>query len=182
MLRIAAGSVCACTFVVLAYVLILARRRLPTPLIQRNSFPLGSVKGLGYMLAWFVVIGMLFGGIETNRIAASEATAVGTLLSMQQCGKQFLAHHPTAQRSDFVRFIQQNCSTVPLVYGEKKGYNFAVFPSQDARSQLTYTISATPIEYGSACSGFRSFLIEQDGTLRYTAANRAATTDDPALQ
>jgi type IV pilus assembly protein PilA len=116
-----------------------------------------------------------------SKIAANEASAVGTLRTINTASVSFSTTYgnyppaltdlgpstsPTSTAADLV--------DAPVASGSKSGYNFT-YASSGTYQQ--YSIVANPITVG--VTGQRYFFTDQTGVIRYNLTTTAASTDQP---
>jgi prepilin-type N-terminal cleavage/methylation domain-containing protein len=125
-----------------------------------------------------------------SRMAANEASAVGSLRTINTAEVTFSTTYPsigfaglgalggtapcTTATSTAACLIDDVLSNV----GIKSGYTFAVSAGSGAPA-VTYTSLAKPVSVGQ--SGQRSFCSDQSGVIRYNGAGGACANSDPAL-
>ena len=116
-----------------------------------------------------------------SKIAANEASAVGTLRTINTASVSFSTTYgnypplltdlgpstsPTSTAADLV--------DQPVASGSKSGYNFTYSAST---SYQQYSITANPITVG--VTGQRYFFTDQTGVIRYNLTAVASSTDTP---
>jgi type IV pilus assembly protein PilA len=126
-----------------------------------------------------------------SRMAANEASAVGSLRTINTAEVTFSTTYPsigfasltalggaapcTTATSTGACLIDDVLSTV----GTKSGYIFTITNLTGAPVIVTYTSTALPSVVGQ--SGQRGFCSDQSGVIRYNATGTACTTSDSAL-
>ena len=126
-----------------------------------------------------------------SRVAANEASAVGSLRTINTAEVTFSTTYPsvgfatldalgstgacTTATSTSACLIDTVLSTTK----QKSGYNFTVTNLTGAPVVVTYTATALPVVLGQ--SGQRGFCTDQSGVIRYNAAGTCAVATDPAL-
>jgi prepilin-type N-terminal cleavage/methylation domain-containing protein len=109
------------------------------------------------------------------RLDANEAAAEAALRTINTSAQSYRAMNPT-----FPASLGPLASAVPpyidavLGAGAKSGYNFLITGNTN-----TFTATARPQGYG--VSGKRSFYVDENGVIRYTAEDREPTSADPPI-
>jgi len=129
-----------------------------------------------------------------SRMAANEASAVGSLRTINTAEVTFSTTYPsvgfaalgalggspatcattTGATSTGACLIDNVLATAAV----KSGYNFTITNLTGAPVVVTYTATALPTVVGQ--SGQRGFCTDQSGVIRYNAAGTCAVTTDPA--
>jgi type IV pilus assembly protein PilA len=129
-----------------------------------------------------------------SRIAANEASAVGSVRTINTAEVTYAATYPNTGFSKDLISLSANGQPATadsthagliddvLGAGKKSGYSFTAVGVLDGGSGLytTYTVTADPITGGT--TGQRSFFSDQSGVIRYNAAGGGANTTNPPLQ
>ena len=126
-----------------------------------------------------------------SRMAANEASAVGSLRTINTAEVTFSTTYPsigfatlaalggaapcTTATSTSACLIDDVLST----QGVKSGYNFAITNLTGAPVIVTYSSTAVPTVVGQ--SGPRGFFSDQSGVIRYDPTGAAPTASSPAL-
>ena len=126
-----------------------------------------------------------------SRMAANEASAVGSLRTINTAEVTYATSYPTEGFAVNLGALggAAPCTTAVLaaaclidevlsVSGKKSGYTFAA-PGSGALPRVAYTATAVPSLVGS--SGQRGFFSDQSGVIRYTLDGSVPTTSSPAL-
>jgi type IV pilus assembly protein PilA len=129
-----------------------------------------------------------------SRMAANEASAVGSVRSINTAEVTFSATYPNVGFATALSALTGSAATCAtatgatstnaclldsvLGSGTKSGYNFALGAGTGSGTpQPTYVINANPVVRGQ--TGQRSFFSDQSGVIRYNGAAAAAVTDSP---
>lgn len=122
-----------------------------------------------------------------SKIAANEASAVGTLRTLNTEFVTYAAVYsigfpaslanlgpstsPSSTAADLVDVV--------LVSGSKAGYTFTYTPGAASSTGVinSYTVTATPITIGS--SGQRGFFTDQSMVIRWNSSGTATASDSP---
>ena len=143
----------------------------------------GSLRLLGYFLLWGVILAVTLPEVMRSPIAADEASAVGAVRTLHECAEIARSRGLSGFSYNLRTLQEEGCLPKSLAEGQSSGYRFSVGPRTDRAGKfIGYSISARPLEYGSNCSGVRSFYANEDGFIRFTAEDRPATEEDPVLQ
>ena len=126
-----------------------------------------------------------------SRMAANEASAVGSLRTINTAEVTFSTTYPsigfgaltalggaapcTTATSVAACLIDSTLSTTQV----KSGYNFAIGNLTGAPVVVTYSSTAVPTVVGQ--SGQRGFFSDQSGVIRYDPTGAAPTASSPAL-
>jgi type IV pilus assembly protein PilA len=126
-----------------------------------------------------------------SRMAANEASAVGSLRTIDTAEMTYSTTYPSIGYADLPSLggaapctsatstssclIDDVLSTV----GTKSGYGFAITNLTGAPVIVTYTSTALPSVVGQ--SGQRAFCSDQSGVIRYNATGTGCANNDPAL-
>ncbi len=129
-----------------------------------------------------------------SRMAANEASAVGSLRTIDTAEMTFTTTYPDVGYANLANLggAATSCATptgatsttacliddVLATTAVKSGYNFAAAATGGAPS-VAYTSTALPTVVGQ--SGQRAFCSDQSGVIRYNAAGTACVNTDPAL-
>jgi len=129
-----------------------------------------------------------------SRMAANEASAVGSLRTIDTAEMTFTTTYPDVGYANLANLggAATSCarptgatSTTACLIDDvlattavKSGYNFAAAATGGAPS-VAYTSTALPTVVGQ--SGQRAFCSDQSGVIRYNAAGTACVNTDPAL-
>jgi type II secretory pathway pseudopilin PulG len=129
-----------------------------------------------------------------SRMAANEASAVGSLRTIDTAEMTFTTTYPDVGYANLANLggAATSCATptgatsttacliddVLATTAVKSGYNFAAAATGGAPS-VAYTSTALPTVVGQ--SGQRAFCSDQSGVIRYNAAGTACANTDPAL-
>ncbi len=125
-----------------------------------------------------------------SRMAANEASAVGSVRTINTSQVTFAATYPD---TGFAAAIGSLGGANPctasvtnaclldqvLAAGTKSGYTFAI-GGTTGTPIVTYTVNANPVVIGQ--TGQRAFFSDQSGVIRYQASGAAAAVTDPPLQ
>jgi len=126
-----------------------------------------------------------------SKMAANEASAVGSLRSINTAEVTYSSTYPTQGFGTLAQLSYgglANCGgTVAaacliddvLAAGSKSGFNFAA-SNLTGVPVSTYSVNANAITIGS--SGNRSFFTDQTGVIHVKAGANGAVATDPALQ
>ncbi len=129
-----------------------------------------------------------------SRMAANEASAVGSLRTIDTAEMTFTTTYPDVGYANLANLggAATSCATptgatsttacliddVLATTAVKSGYNFTAAATGGAPS-VAYTSTALPTVVGQ--SGQRAFCSDQSGVIRYNAAGTACANTDPAL-
>jgi type IV pilus assembly protein PilA len=127
-----------------------------------------------------------------SRMAANEASAVGSVRSINTAQVTFAATYPSVGFATPLSALTGAAATCAgtngatstnaclidsvLGSGTKSGYNFAV-GGTSGNPIVTYTVSADPVVRGQ--TGQRSFFSDQSGVIRYNPAAISTVADNP---
>ena len=171
----------------------------------------GLVLGyLGVVIIPFILIvaAVAIPNLLRARMAANEASAVGSLRTIDVAAVQYASGYENGYPSSFQVFgygetIVGNCNHAGLIDrrlagGQHSGYIFTYTPQfpNDAAGPVVspkaaakgctsggasgYTVTADPLQPGT--SGVRSFFTDQTGVIRFSSNGESATADSPPLQ
>ena len=127
-----------------------------------------------------------------SRMAANEASAVGSVRSINTAQVTFASTYPSVGFASLLSDLtgtSATCATTTgatstnsclldavLGSGTKSGYTFTV-GGTTGTPIVTYTVNANPVVMGQ--TGQRSFFSDQSGVIRYNPAAAASITDSP---
>ena len=125
-----------------------------------------------------------------SKMAANEASAVGSLRSINTAEVTYSSTYPATGFGTLVQLSYQGaaCSGSAaaacliddtLAAGTKSGYTF-VLGNLGAAPSVTYNVTADALVINS--SGNRGFFTDQTGVIHVKAGANGATAADPALQ
>jgi type IV pilus assembly protein PilA len=171
----------------------------------------GLVLGyLGIVIIPFIMIvaAIAIPNLLRARMAANEASAVGSLRTIDVAAVQYASGYENGFPSSFAVFgygesIVGNCNHAGLIdrtlaSGQKSGYIFTYTPQfpNDASGPVVspkaaakgctsggasgFTVTADPVQRGT--TGTRSFYTDQTGVIRAASTGESATADSPPLQ
>jgi type IV pilus assembly protein PilA len=129
-----------------------------------------------------------------SRIAANEASAVGSVRSINTAEVTYSSTYPDVGFTVTLAELggdAATCATTAtstasclvdsvLAGGTKSGYTFALAGGSGSVPEVTYTITGIPVTVGQ--SGQRAFYSDQSGVIRYKADGTAPDNTAPALQ
>jgi type IV pilus assembly protein PilA len=164
--------------------------------------------GLVFIPFILIIAAIAIPNILRAKIAANEASAVGSLRTIDIAAVQYASGYENGFPSNFEVFgygqgIAGNCNHAGLIdrrlaTGQKNGYTFTYTPQfpdgqsgpvvspQAAAKGCTsggasgFAVTADPIRRGS--TGQRSFFTDQTGVIRYSNDGESATADSPPLE
>jgi prepilin-type N-terminal cleavage/methylation domain-containing protein len=126
-----------------------------------------------------------------SRMAANEASAVGSLRTINTAEVTYATSYPTEGFAAALTNLGGAAPCGPATIataclidevlsatGTKSGYTFTA-PGVAPIPRVTYTATADPTAVGS--SGQRSFFTDQSGVIRYDTTGAPATAASPAL-
>jgi type IV pilus assembly protein PilA len=171
----------------------------------------GLVLGyLGIVIIPFILIvaAIAIPNLLRARMAANEASAVGSLRTINIAAVQYAAGYENGFPSSFEVFgrgerLVGDCNHAGLIdrwlaAGQKSGYIFTYTPQfpNDASGPVVspkaaakgctaggasgYTVTADPVQRNT--TGMRSFFTDQTGVIRFSRDGESATADSPPLQ
>jgi type IV pilus assembly protein PilA len=125
-----------------------------------------------------------------SRMAANEASAVGSIRTLNTSAVGYSATYPAAGYPASLAAMggANPCTALStngclidaiLAGGTKSGYTFK-WTGDGATPSVGYSITATPVSVGT--SGQRMFFSDQSGVIRYAASGAGATVASPPLQ
>lgn len=134
---------------------------------------LTAVPYLGILFVGAVVIPMLFGTVG----AANEAAAITSIRNIVTSQTTYASGEGDGSYAPDLTVLHE-AGWIDEMQGSDRsnGYLFATSPSSDGTS---FTVSGRPVRYGS--TGTRSFYADELGVIRWTVANRHATSEDDLL-
>jgi type IV pilus assembly protein PilA len=120
-----------------------------------------------------------------SRIAANEASAVGSIRTINTAEVTYASTYPTIGFADLSSLGGSGGSSTGaglidsvLAGGTKSGYVFAVTASGGTPATM-YSVTGDP---QNSQTGQRHFFSDQSGVIRFTTANATATVNDTPLQ
>jgi type IV pilus assembly protein PilA len=138
-----------------------------------------------------IIAAIAIPNLMRSRMAANEASAVGSLRTINTAEVTFATTYPAQGFSpDLASLGGLAPCTTALVTGacliddvlsmtaKKSGYSFTAVGT-GALPMVAYTATATPSIVGS--SGQRAFFTDASGVIRYQASGATAVAGDPAL-
>jgi type IV pilus assembly protein PilA len=125
-----------------------------------------------------------------SRMAANEASAVGSIRTINTSAVTFSTTYPNAGFPGTLAALggASPCTATStnaclldavLAGGTKSGYTF-VWTGDGNTPSVGYSITGTPVTVGT--TGQRMFFSDQSGVIRYAASGAGATAASPALQ
>jgi type IV pilus assembly protein PilA len=122
-----------------------------------------------------------------SRMAANEASAVGSLRTINTAEVTFSSTYPNVGFASLAALGGTACTAATsagaclldqvLALGTKSGYNFTAVAGAGAAPIVTYTANAAPVSPGQ--SGQRYFFTDQSGVIRYNQSAVATVADNP---
>jgi hypothetical protein len=149
--------------------LVLAYRAYPLRVPMSRTLLAGSVY---YLLA----TGFIWWGVssisDTSPLPYNESHAIGSLRTINTAAVTYsLSHEETGFPPDL--------AALGPVLTDKRGYVFEYQAENREGKIVHYSVTARPVKYGE--TGFRSFLTDDSGVIRFTGENRPATPNDPPV-
>jgi type IV pilus assembly protein PilA len=196
--------------IILGHISLSEIRRSAGRLAGRGLATTGLVLGyLGLMIFPIMIVAAIaIPNLLRSRMAANEASAVGSLRTIDVAAVQYASGYENGFPSTFEVFgygekIVGDCNHAGLIdrrlaSGQKSGYVFTYTPQfpNDASGPVVspkaaargctsggasgFTVAADPLQRGT--TGVRSFFTDQTGVIRYSANGESATADSPPLQ
>ncbi len=120
-----------------------------------------------------------------SRMAANEASAVGSLRTINTAGVTYASTYPNVGFTGLAALggaggLPTAAGLIDTVLsgGTKSGYTFTAVAA--GTGNTTYTTTGRPATFGT--TGQRSFFSDQSGVIRYNSADAAADVSSPPLQ
>jgi type IV pilus assembly protein PilA len=161
------------------------RRELNARLNRDKGFSL--IELLLVVAIILIISAIAIPGFLRSKIAANEASAVGTMRTMNTA---FISYSTTYGIGYPASLANVGPSTTPssaaadlidvvVASGTKSGYNFTYTPGPANSSGIinSYTLTATPVTLGT--SGQRGFFTDQSLVIRYNSSGTATSSDLP---
>jgi prepilin-type N-terminal cleavage/methylation domain-containing protein len=130
-----------------------------------------------------------------SRIAANEASAVGSMRTINTSEVTYAATYPDigfsadlkslggastdTPSSTTAMLLDNTLALATTVDANKSGYYFA-YTQTAGKPSTAYTLDGRPVKFNS--TGLRSFFTDQSGVIRYETADKAATSASNPLQ
>lgn len=132
-----------------------------------------------YFLAVFLL--SMIPALDANPAARGEASAVGSIRTIQRCADEYRARHPKrAYPNGIDELTADGCVDEALASGRRGRYLFTYsLQRADGSSVQGFSVSAAP-EAGR-CPELRSFYGDSSGKITYTWERRTAAAHDPEL-
>src|SRR5882672_8466638 len=121
-----------------------------------------------------------------SRMAANEASAVGSIRSINTAAVTYSSTYPAAGYPQTLKQLQPAASASStssdlidqvLASGTKSGYKFSMSPIGTGTPLTGYSVGGDPVSPNT--SGTRGFFSDQSGVIRYFSAAGAASSDSP---
>jgi type IV pilus assembly protein PilA len=139
-----------------------------------------------------IIAAIAIPNLMRSRMAANEASAVGSVRTINTANVTYATTYPAAGFADTLTHLGGSCTTASgsatstnaclidnvLAAGTKSGYSFT-YAASGSVPYYAYTTNATPTTPGS--SGQRRFYSDQTGVIRQNQT-AAATSTDSAIQ
>jgi type IV pilus assembly protein PilA len=137
-----------------------------------------------------IIAAIAIPNLMRSRMAANEASAVGSLRTINTAEVTYATTYPATGFADLtalggpagcVAAVGSACliDDTLSITKVKSGYTFIATAGAGGPPAPTYTATATPQTVGS--SGQRAFFTDASGVIRYQASGALAVAGDPAL-
>ena len=153
--------------------------------MKKNQKGFSLIELLIVVAIILIIAAIAIPNLLRSRMAANEASAVGSLRTINTACVTYSTTYPTVgyptALSDLGPSTAANSTTADLVdsvlsAGTKSGYTFA-FTQGSGTPATGYTVAANPVSRGT--SGQRGFYTDQSGVIRANSTTTASSSDSP---
>ncbi len=155
--------------------------------MKKNSSGFSLIELLIVVAIILIIAAIAIPNLLKSRIAANQASAVGSLRTMNTSEVTYASTYPTGYSPDLVSLgppASGNASATSaglidsvLAAGVKSGYSFTYATSVTGGRYDTYTINANPSTAGT--TGTNYYFTDQTNVIRQNSTAAAAASDSP---
>jgi len=156
--------------------------------MKRESNGFSLIELLIVVAIILIIAAIAIPNLLKSRIAANQASAVGSLRTLNTSEATYSSTYPTGYSPDLVSLgpgaggtgspASAGMVDSVLAAGTKSGYSFTYATTVSASGRYdTYTINANPATVGT--TGTNYYFTDQSGVIRQNSSQAAAATDSP---
>src|SRR5713101_393758 len=150
-----------------------------------RCFVLKKQKGFS-LIELLIVVAIAIPNLLRSRMAANEASAVGSIRSINTAAVTYSSTYPAVGYPSTLTQLAPNATATStsadlidsvLAAGTKSGYQFSMAAIGAGTPLTGYTVGGDPVAPNT--SGTRGFFSNQSGVIRYFSASGAKSSDAP---
>jgi prepilin-type N-terminal cleavage/methylation domain-containing protein len=156
--------------------------------MRKNSRGFSLIELLIVVAIILIIAAIAIPNLLRSRIAANQASAVGSLRTINTAEITYASTYNSGYSPDLVSLGPPSGSATPtvsaaglidsvLAAGTKSGYNFPYAATAVGGRYDTYTLNANPTTAGT--TGTNYYFTDQSGVIRQNSTATASATDSP---
>jgi len=156
--------------------------------MKKNASGFSLIELLIVVAIILIIAAIAIPNLLRSRMAANQASAVGSLRTLNTSEVTYATTYPAGYSPDLVSLGPPASGAVPtvtsaglvdsvLAAGTKSGYTFTYVTTAVSSRYDTYTLNASPTTAGTTGTNF--YFTDQTGVIRQNSTAAAAASDSP---